>query len=80
MATTSLKLPDDLKEQATKAAAVLGLSPHAFMVEAIRQAAHNAELRRAFIAEASDSRKQANTSGAGYERSEEPRAAKECRS
>jgi predicted transcriptional regulator len=67
MATTSLKLPDDLKEQATKAAAVLGLSPHAFMVEAIRQAAHNAELRRVFIAEATAARKQAIKSGTGYE-------------
>ena len=57
MATTSLKLPYDLKEQATKAAAVLGIIPHAFMVEAIRQAAHNAEHRRIFIAEATTARK-----------------------
>ena len=67
MATTSLKLPDDLKEQATKAAAALGMSPHAFMVEAIRQAAHHAELRRVFIAEATAARKQAIKSGTGYE-------------
>lgn len=67
MATTSLKSPDDLKEQATKAAAALGISPHAFMVEAIRQAAHNAELRRIFIAEATTARKKTIKSGKGYD-------------
>ena len=67
MATTSLKLSDELKEQATNAATALGMSPHAFMVEAIRQAAHNSELRRAFIAEATAARKQAIKSGTGYE-------------
>ena len=35
MATTSLKLPDDLKQRAAKAAHELGVSPHAFMVSAI---------------------------------------------
>ena len=39
MATTSLKLPDELKERAAKAAQELGISPHAFMVDAIRHAA-----------------------------------------
>ena len=52
MSTTSLKLPDDLKEQAANAAAFMGVSPHAFMVDAIRQATRNAEMRREFVADA----------------------------
>ena len=52
MSTTSLKLPDDLKEQAANAAAFMGVSPHAFMVDAIRQATRNAELRKEFFGEA----------------------------
>ena len=67
MATTSLKLPDDLKEQATKAAAVLGLSPHAFMVEAIKLATHNVELHLAFLAQAYVARKQTIKTGKAYE-------------
>ena len=40
MSTTSLKLPDELKKRAAMvAAAELGISPHAFMVGAIRNAA-----------------------------------------
>jgi predicted transcriptional regulator len=66
MATTSLKLPDALKEQAAEAAAGLGISPHAFMVEAIRQATHNAELRRAFIAQGNAARNQAIKTGKAY--------------
>ena len=52
MATTSLKLPDDLKKRAANAAQELGISPHAFMVSAIEQAAHATEQRIRFIAEA----------------------------
>jgi predicted transcriptional regulator len=66
MATTSLKLSDELKEQAAEAAAALGVSPHAFMVEAIRQATHNAELRRAFLAQGNAARKQAIKTGKAY--------------
>jgi predicted transcriptional regulator len=52
MSTTSLKLPDELKQRATKAAQELGISPHAFMVEAIRNAADAVEQRSAFVAQA----------------------------
>ena len=45
MSTTSLKLPDDLKERAAAAAKIQGITPHAFMVEAIRMAATAAENR-----------------------------------
>jgi len=67
MATTSLKLSDELKEQAANTAMALGMSPHAFMVEAIKHATHNAEVRRAFIAQANAARKQALKTGKAYD-------------
>lgn len=56
MTTTSLKLPDDLKRRATNAAHELGVSPHAFMVSAIEQAASATEQRTRFVAEAKSAR------------------------
>ena len=56
MSTTSLKLSDEIKAKAASAAKELGLSAHAFMVEAIRQASVNTEYRSAFIAEAKAAR------------------------
>ena len=56
MTTTSLKLPDDLKKRAANAAHELGMSPHAFMVSAIEQAAVATEQRIQFIAEARSAR------------------------
>ena len=52
MPTTSLKLPDDLKTRVANAAQELGISPHAFMVAAIEQAATAAEQRALMIANA----------------------------
>jgi predicted transcriptional regulator len=56
MSTTSLKLSDEIKLKAANAAKELGVSPHAFMVEAIKHALVNSEYRRAFIAEAKAAR------------------------
>jgi predicted transcriptional regulator len=56
ISTTSLKLPAEIKLQAANAAKDLGITPHAFMVEAIKQASINAELRRSFIADANNAR------------------------
>lgn len=56
MATTSLKLSDELKQRAASAAEELGVSPHAFMVEAIRSATDKAEQRGAFVAQAQAAR------------------------
>lgn len=67
MATTSLKLSDELKEQAANAATALGMSPHAFMVEAIKHATRNAELRREFLAQGSAARKQTIKTGQAYD-------------
>ena len=52
MTTTSLKLPDALRQRAAEAAQRQGISPHAFMVQAIEQAATLAEQRAGFVAEA----------------------------
>jgi predicted transcriptional regulator len=56
VSTTSLKLPDEIKLQAANAAKDLGVTTHAFMVEAIKQASINAELRRSFLEEANNAR------------------------
>jgi len=66
MSTTSLKLPDDIKRLATSAAKEKGMSPHAFMVEAIRTAAVAAKQRAEFVADAEAARTQAMASGKGF--------------
>jgi len=66
MPTTSIKLPDDIKQKANAAALDLGITPHAFMVEAIRKAALAAEKQAAFIAEAQAARSATLQSGLGF--------------
>ena len=56
VSTTSLKLPEEVKLQAMTAAKDMGITPHAFMVEAIKQASINAELRRLFIEDSNNAR------------------------
>lgn len=67
MPTTSLKLPDELKQRAAKAAQELGISPHAFMVDAIRQAADAVEQRSEFVAQALAARAEMVQSGLGHD-------------
>src|SRR3546814_760156 len=66
VSTTSLKLPEDVKQLAAAAAKQQGVTPHAFMVDAIRAAATNAERRAQFVADAVASRTEAVKSGKGY--------------
>jgi len=66
MSTTLLKLPDELKQRAIDAAQALGISPHAFMVNAIRQAVHAVEQRCAFNAQARDAKAEMLAEGHGY--------------
>lgn len=66
MSTTSLKLPDDVKNRAAAAAKRRGVTPHAFMVEAIRSAASAAERRAEFVSEAISARKAMKKTGTGY--------------
>jgi hypothetical protein len=67
MSTTSLKLPDDVKQLAIAAARHQGISPHAFMVDAIRTVASAADRRAAFIAEALAAKADFLRTGKGYE-------------
>ena len=66
MPTTSLKLPEDVKQLAATAAKQQGVTLHAFMVDAIRSAAASAERRAQFVADAIASREEAIKSGKGY--------------
>ena len=66
MSTTSLKLPDEVKQLAAEAARQRGISPHAFMVDAIRAAAIAAEKRAAFVSDAVAARSESRESGTGY--------------
>jgi predicted transcriptional regulator len=70
MSTTSLKLSDELKQRAVAAAEKIGVSPHAFMVHAIEQAATAAEQRAGFVAEALAAREQMLKTGKGYDAGE----------
>ncbi|MDP2824853.1 MAG: hypothetical protein Q8O52_19495 [Sulfuritalea sp.] len=70
MSTTSLKLPDELKQRAVAVAEKIGVSPHAFMVHAIEQAATAAERRAGFVAEALAAREQMLKTGKGYDSTE----------
>ena len=67
MSTTSLKLTDKLKQRAIAAARRQGVTPHAFMLNAIAQAATAAENRAKFMAEAEAARKAMIASGKGYD-------------
>ncbi len=66
MSTTSIKLPDDIKQKANTAALNLGITPHAFMVEAIRKATLAAEKQATFIVEAQAARSATLKSGLGF--------------
>lgn len=70
MSTTSLKLPDDIKQRAVAAAQEQGVSPHAFMVNAIEQAADAAERRAKFVGEALAARDEMLATGKGYDADE----------
>lgn len=66
MATTSLKLPSELKQRAITAAQQQDISPHAFMVAAIAQAVSAAEQRAALIAAAKSARCETLGDGEGF--------------
>ena len=66
MSTTSLKLPEELKTRAIAAARLRGVTPHAFMVEAIRQTAEATEKRARLVADAVATRGRARKTHKGY--------------
>ena len=65
-ATTTLKLPENLKARIASAAQATGKSPHAFMVEALEAQAHLAEMRESFINDALASAAEVDAGGALY--------------
>ena len=67
MATTSLKLPDALKQRINTLAGIAGKSPHAFMVEVIAEQTERVEKRLAFIQSAVAAKKNFDDTGMGYE-------------
>jgi predicted transcriptional regulator len=67
MSTTSLKLSPELKERTAAVAEELGISPHAFMVEAIVQATDVAEQRAEFVAQAQAALAEMQNTGLGYD-------------
>ena len=70
MTTTSLKLPEDVKQLAVAAAKHQGVTPHSFMVDAIRAAAVAAKKRAGFVSDAIASRAETLKSGKGYSAAE----------
>ena len=66
MSTTSLKLSQELKDRSAAIARAQGMTPHAFMVSAIEQAATAAENRAGFVSEAVAAREAMLKTGKGY--------------
>ena len=70
MPTTSLKLSQELRQRAAIAAQQEGISPHAFMLQAIERATRAAERRAEFVADALAARDEMLSSGLGYDADE----------
>jgi predicted transcriptional regulator len=61
--STTLKLPEKLKARVEDAATSAGMSPHAFMLDAIEQHTALSERRRAFLGNALAAREDVATYG-----------------
>lgn len=66
MTTTSLKLPDDLKENIHRIAAQCRTSPHAFMLQTLESEVQRRTQRAAFLAEAQESAAEIDAGGPVY--------------
>jgi predicted transcriptional regulator len=66
MATTSLKLPEHLKEKIAKLAQGVAQTPHAYMVEAIAARVLRDEKRREFLRAADESMAEVESGGPVY--------------
>lgn len=64
--STTLKLPEDLKQRIAPLAESAGKSPHAWMIEALETQATLAEKRRDFLAEAAAAEREVRESGMVY--------------
>jgi len=66
MGTTTLKLPDELKDRIADVVDGTGKTAHAFMVEAIEKQTRLAEQRKNFVADALRARGHAMRTGKAY--------------
>lgn len=65
-ATTTLKLPEELKARIASAAKASGRTSHAFMIEALEAQSRLAEMRQSFINDAIASAAEVDAGGALY--------------
>jgi predicted transcriptional regulator len=65
--TTSLKLPEDLKEKVTDLAHGVAQTPHAYMVAAISEKVARDEKRRDFLESGRKSQEEFQRTGIAYE-------------
>ena len=66
----SLKLSPELKARVAAVSRKSGISPHAFMIDAIAQQADRAEKRQRFVAEALAAEKELMDTGEGFSANE----------
>jgi len=64
--TTSLKLPDELKEKIAAIAPTVAQTPHAYMVEAIAEKVARDEKRQSFLEDARRSQEEVARTGVVY--------------
>jgi predicted transcriptional regulator len=67
MATTSLKLSEELKEKISTLAHGVAQTPHAYMVDAIAERVARDEKRRSFLEDANRSKAEVNRTGEVYD-------------
>lgn len=65
-ATTTLKLPEELKARIAAVAQATGRTPHAFMIEALEVQARLAEMRQSFVNDAISSAAEVDAGGPLY--------------
>jgi predicted transcriptional regulator len=63
---TTLKIPDDLRERLASQAEADGKSPHAYMLEALREKADRADRRRDYLAAGAASLREYERTGIAY--------------
>ncbi|WP_168788887.1 CopG family ribbon-helix-helix protein [Paraburkholderia aromaticivorans] len=67
MSTTTLRLPQDLRDRISRLTEQSGTTAHSFMLEAIAERVANEELRRKFLGEGNDRLASMLESGLGIE-------------
>lgn len=66
MSTTSLKLPEALKQRISLLAEATGKTPHAFMVEALTEQTERTEKRQTFLQNAVQAKQHYEQTGIAY--------------